>query len=226
MKDIIIAGNWKSNKSISEAELWMKAFAPLVLTQREKLGNTKIIICSPFLDLTTLKHYVDELDLPIELGAQDVSPFPEGAYTGEVTAKMLTEVSQWVIVGHSERRKYLHEADEELVNETKRAKEAGLKVIYCVSDDQMLVPAEADVIGYEPTWAIGTGKTDTPENANSVITNIKAKFAITKAVYGGSVTADNVATFMGQPAIDGALIGGASLDPAKFMNLIINASSI
>jgi triosephosphate isomerase (TIM) len=108
----------------------------------------------------------------------------------------------------------------------KQAKDNGLKVIYCVPDDQTKVAPGVDVIGYEPLWAIGTGKTDSPENANQVIANIKKASGVTQAVYGGSVTAENVAAFMAQPEIDGALVGGASLDPQKFFNLITKAAGI
>jgi triosephosphate isomerase (TIM) len=224
MKQIIIAGNWKSNKTVTESDVWFKQFAPLIIGIKDKLGSTIPLICGPFSDLYLMKRLVDEFSLPVQLGAQDVSPFNEGAYTGEVTAKMLKELVGWVIIGHSERRKLMHEADEELFNEVKQAKMAGLKVIYCVPDDQTKIPTDVDVVGYEPVWAIGTGKTDSPENANAVITTIKTKSGIAQAVYGGSITAENIALFVNQPAIDGALVGGASLDPQKFYNLIVNAS--
>jgi triosephosphate isomerase (TIM) len=224
MKQIIIAGNWKSNKTASESDVWFKQFSPLIIGYKDKLGSTIPLVCGPFSDLYLMKRLVDEFSLPVELGAQDVSPFNEGAFTGEVTAKMLKELVSWVIIGHSERRKLMHEADEELFNEVQQAKSVGLKVIYCVPDDQTKIPAEVDVVGYEPIWAIGTGKTDSPENANSVITSIKTKSGVKQAVYGGSITADNIALFVNQPAIDGALVGGASLDPQKFYNLIVNAT--
>jgi triosephosphate isomerase (TIM) len=226
MKQIIIAGNWKSNKTVTEADAWFKQFAPLIISIKDKLGSTIPLVSGPFTDLYLMKRLVDEFSLPVELGAQDVSPFNEGAFTGEVTAKMLKELVGWVIVGHSERRKLMHEADAELFEEVKQAKANGLKVIYCVPDDQTKVPPDVDVIGYEPVWAIGTGKTDSPENANQVIANIKKTSGVSKAVYGGSVTAENVAAFVAQPEIDGALIGGASLDPQKFYSLIVKASQI
>jgi triosephosphate isomerase (TIM) len=226
MKQLIIAGNWKSNKTITEAGVWMKAFAPHILSVKDTMKETIPLVCAPFLDLNVMFNLKKELSLPIEIGAQDVSPFPEGAYTGEVSARMLKETCSWVIIGHSERRKLLGEKEDELFNETKQAKAAGLKVIYCVSDELMAIPPEADVIGYEPTWAIGTGKTDTPENANKTVQKFKDKTGIRLAVYGGSITAENVAEFVKQPAIDGVLVGGASLDPEKFFKLIQNASSV
>ena len=226
MKQLIIAGNWKSNKTVSEAGVWMKAFAPHILSIKDTLRESIPLVCAPFLDLNVMSSVKKELSLPVEIGAQDVSPFPEGAYTGEVSARMIKELCSWVIIGHSERRKLLGEKEDELFNEAKQAKAAGLKVIYCVSDELMAIPPDVDVIGYEPTWAIGTGKTDTPENANKTVQKFKDKTGIRLAVYGGSITADNVTDFVRQPAIDGVLVGGASLDPEKFFTLIVNALKV
>jgi triosephosphate isomerase (TIM) len=114
MKQILIAGNWKSNKTVTEADVWFKQFAPLIISIKDKLGTVVPLVSGPFTDLYLMKRLVDEFSLPVELGAQDVSPFTEGAFTGEVTAKMLKDLVKWVIVGHSERRKLMHEADEEL----------------------------------------------------------------------------------------------------------------
>lgn len=213
MKNILIAGNWKSNKTVVEAEAWLKSFTI-------KQERVQVVLFAPFTLLSFLKMHGGSR---FELGAQDVSPFESGSYTGEVHAKQIAEFAQWVIVGHSERRKYFNEDDELLSKKTIRAKEAGLKVIYCVPDEKTVVPQGVDVVAYEPVWAIGTGKTDTPENANAVITTIK-KRTPARVIYGGSVTAENVASFVSQPAIDGVLPGGASLDAKHFGRLIENAS--
>jgi triosephosphate isomerase len=157
------------------------------------------------------------------LGAQDVSAFGDGAYTGEVSARQIKELADWVIIGHSERRKYFSETDELLAKKEEQAKSAGLKIIYCVPNDSTDIPKGVDVVAYEPVWAIGTGKSDTPENANAVIATIKATSQVPVVLYGGSVTAANVASFVGQPSIDGVLAGGASLDPVTFSDLIGNA---
>jgi len=192
-------------------------------SQKDKLQGVRIILLAPYTQLYPLKQIISQLSVPLELGAQSVSPYPEGAYTGQISAGMLKELVNWVIVGHSERRKFFHETDTDLAEVTKQAKAAGLSVIYCVSDDIQPVPPGVDVAAYEPVWAIGTGKTDTPENADGVIRSIKTKTGIVKAIYGGSVVPDNVLTFVNQPDIDGVLPGGASLDPEKFYSLIINA---
>lgn len=211
MKHLLIAGNWKSNKTISEAMEWLLKLSAIHRT---------IVLCVPYTLLSVMKKEIDRLKLPIGLGAQDVSPFDEGAYTGEVTARMVKELADWVIIGHSERRKYFSETDEMLKNKVDKAQKAGLKIIFCVGDDATPVPAGVDVVAYEPVWAIGTGKTDLPENANAVISSIKSKTGVPLVIYGGSVTAQNVASFTAQPLIDGVLPGGASLDPEKFRCLV------
>ena len=210
MKPLVIAGNWKSNKTVAEANEWLRKY---------QVENKTIIVCVPF----TLLPVLASKKPPFQLGAQDVSPFGEGAYTGEVNARQIKEFAEWVIIGHSERRKNFGETDGILAKKVEQAKSAGLKIIYCTPDDSTVIPKGVDVVAYEPVWAIGTGKSDTPKNANAVIANIKAKSQVTTVIYGGSVTADNVASFVTQPAIDGVLPGGASLDPEKFAALIANA---
>jgi len=212
MKKLFIAGNWKSNKTIAEARDWLNAF------HVEATGIT-VVVCVPY---TSLSGMASSL---FELGAQNVSAFGEGAYTGEVTARQVKELARWVIIGHSERRKNFGETDEILTNKVKRAHEAGLQIIYCVPDENTLVPDGTEVVAYEPTWAIGTGKTDSPENANEVARNIKKKPAVQTVIYGGSVTPDNVKSFVSMDAIDGVLPGGASLDPQKFAQLIHAATT-
>lgn len=205
MKNILIAGNWKSNKTAAEAKEWLEKFTV-------KEGN--IVLCVPYTLLSTMRGG------PFQLGAQDVSPFEEGAYTGEVSARQIKELADWVIIGHSERRKYFGETDDLLAKKAAMAKAAGLRIIFCVPDEKTAVPQGVDVVAYEPVWAIGTGKSDSPENANIVITAIKAKSQVATVIYGGSVTAENVAGFISQPSVDGVLPGGASLDPEKFARLI------
>ncbi|MBI3577487.1 triosephosphate isomerase [Candidatus Gottesmanbacteria bacterium] len=224
MKDLFIAGNWKSNKTILEAKTWLQEWNVKCQMSNVKWEDLSVVLCVPFTLLGFLRDQVLQLKLPIQLGAQDVSPYPDGAYTGAISARQLKELCNWVIVGHSERRKYFGETDVILAQKVDQAKDAGLKIIYCVQDEKVIVPDGIDVIAYEPVWAIGTGKTDTPENANDVIGTIKKKTSVNTIIYGGSVTADNVASFVLQPAIDGVLPGGASLDPEKFYRLIETAS--
>jgi triosephosphate isomerase len=180
------------------------------------------MLCVPFTLLYTMKEEIQVSDLPITLGAENVSPFPEGAETGEESARMVKDLVDWVIIGHSERRKNLGETDELLFKKVVHAKEAGLHVIYCVQNELVPVPSGVDGVAYEPVSAIGTGVTDSPENANNVIEHIKEKTRVSMVLYGGSITSANVASFVGQPSIDGVLVGGASLDSEKFVDLIAN----
>lgn len=215
MKKLLIAGNWKSNKTTSEAIEWLCNFK--LETQAH------IILFVPFTLLYPLKQEIIRQQIPIQLGAQDISPFTDGAYTGEVSARQIKEFADWVIIGHSERRKHFGETDEILEKKVSQARSEGLRIIYCVGDDATVVPQGVDTVAYEPVWAIGTGKSDTPENANTVVGVIKAKTHVPVVIYGGSVTPENVSSFVSQETIDGVLPGGASLDPEKFANLILNA---
>jgi len=223
MKSLFIAGNWKSNKTVAEVKHWiekMKPHDPVL----DRLSDITMVVVAPFTVLYELKKEVAQATLPMYLGAQDVSPFSEGAYTGEISAHMIKELADYVIIGHSERRKYFNEGYPLLQDKVNKAKEAGLKVIFCVPDEKTIVAKGADIVAYEPVWAIGTGKTDTPENANAVCAKIKETSGIGTIIYGGSVVADNVESFVNQGAIDGVLPGGASLDSEKFYNLIMNAA--
>lgn len=222
MKSLFVAGNWKSNKTTQEANEWIGA---LQVTGNMPFGqeNVTIVLCVPFTILAVLKWAIETNKLPFHLAAQNVSKFSEGAYTGEVSARQIRELAQWVIIGHSERRKYFGETDEDLALKVEKAKEASLQVIYCVPDEKTSIPKGVDVVAYEPVWAIGTGKTDTPENANAVCGEIKKRIGEVKIIYGGSVTDENVASFVKEPFIDGVLPGGASLDPTKFHRLLLAA---
>ena len=214
------------------------------------------MICPPFVNLPAA---VDaSRSTPVEIGAQDVFWLKEGAYTGEVSAPMLAAIGcRWVIIGHSERREYFGETDETVLKKTIAAldaalKPAPLKPIVCVGErleereakateavlaaqfTAGIAPLEPEqfariVIAYEPVWAIGTGKTATPEIAAEVHrflrAQVRARFGPEAAgacriLYGGSVKPDNIKSLMAQPDIDGALVGGASLDPASFASIV------
>lgn len=222
-----IIGNWKSNKNIAETQNWFKIFHMLYSqNQTISLENVEIVICVPFTLLPLAKKLCDEYMLPLKLGAQNVSPFGNGAYTGEVSASQISEFAQYVIIGHSERRNNFHEDDKLLTEKIKRANEAKLTPIYCVQDENTFIPDGVVIVAYEPVWAIGTGKTDTPDNANRVVQLIKQKWNSDILIYGGSVTPDNVNSFISTEYIDGVLPGGASLDANKFWGMITNATTI
>jgi len=223
MKHVFIAGNWKSNKTIAESIAWVAQLKEQCASLQVKWDAVTVVVCVPYTVLLTVKEELRAASLPVAVAAQDVSEFGEGAYTGEVTGKMIKEAADWVVIGHSERRKYFGETDEILKKKTEKARSAGLKVIYCVPDGLAPVPDGVEVVAYEPVWAIGTGKTDSPQNANAVVSTIKSKTRASIVMYGGSVTPENVATFVDKPAIDGVLPGGASLIAETYAHLIAAA---
>ncbi|SRR5260221_1894293 len=222
MKQLLIVANWKSYKTTSEAKEWLETLESRI--KNYELGNKTIILCPSF---TLLQHciwFVRQFKLPIILGAQDVSAFPEGPYTGEVNAKQIKEFCAYVIIGHSERRQNFQETEEILAKKVQQAKEAGLKVIFCVQGTETKIPEGVEIVAYEPVSAIGTGNPDTPENANTVAEYIKTNnSSVLQVLYGGSITSENVHAFSNVSAIDGVLIGGASLDSEAFAHIVENA---
>jgi len=225
-KKLFIAGNWKSFKSLKDADDWLASFAKLFRTHTISKDVT-VILCPPYTLLAYCSEQVKSLGLPIELGGQDVSPFTEGAYTGEINAKQLSEFADWTIVGHSERRKNLGETDNLLFKKVDQAKEHRLKVLYCVQNETVAVPQRADVIAYEPPWAISAvsgWKAENPESAERICAQIAAAHPHTPILYGGSSSPENIISYLTQPSIWGVLSGGASLDPVKFFSMIESAA--
>jgi triosephosphate isomerase (TIM) len=222
-----IIGNWKANKNEGEVVAWFEKFSALFAGRGDfQLSNITITVCVPFIYLKLAKNLKEKYVLPVEIGAQNVSPFANGAYTGEVSASQLKEYCDWVIIGHSERRKYFSESDELLEKKVTQATAVGLKTIYCIPDDNTVIPSQVTLAAYEPVWAIGTGKAESPEKAGQIISKTKNKYNIASVIYGGSVKADNVADFLKQKDISGVLPGGASLDPVSFWEMIVNAARI
>ena len=249
-RKLIIAGNWKMNKTVAES----LDLANGLVRELKEVKELDIAICPPFTALSEVSKAV--IDSNIRLGAQNMSQNGYGAHTGEIAAGMLKEFStKYVILGHSERREYQRESDELIAAKAKAAHEAGLKPIVCVGEQleeresgntENIVGTQVrgslagltteemlgTVIAYEPVWAIGTGKTATAEQAQEVHAFIRSLLAdlfdadTAKAVriqYGGSVKPDNARELMSQPDVDGALVGGASLDVRVFSELIKNS---
>ncbi len=215
MKKIFIVANWKSNKLSTDIDDFATRF------QEESISSKEVIICPPFTLLSALKVLVDEKKLQYKLGAQDISPYGAGAYTGEVNGKQIKEFADYVIIGHSERRTNFGESDDLLKKKVEQALANDLTPIYCVQDKNTFVPEGVSIVAYEPVSAIGTGNPDTPENAEKVAQAKMSKNPnITVVLYGGSVTSENIASFVQLEHISGVLVGGASLDPDKFAALI------
>jgi triosephosphate isomerase len=241
-----IAGNWKMHKTIAEAEAYVDALAPLV----KGVEGVDIAICAPFTALQACVAHA--AGTGIDVFAQNMHEAAEGAFTGEVSAPMLTEIGvAGVVLGHSERRQYFGETDRALQHKLPAALAAGLHPILCVGETEEerergdterrlrhqvqealhdLGPEEIAriTIAYEPIWAIGTGKTATPEQAQEAIAFVRALVGdrakqaaeVVRVLYGGSVKAENAAELLALPDVDGALVGGASLDPATFAEIV------
>jgi triosephosphate isomerase len=223
---MLIAGNWKMFKGPAETGAFCRE-----LRARELPEGVDVAICPPYVSLETAVRELAGTEIAV--CAQNVHWAPEGAFTGEISAGMLLEVGVYgTIVGHSERRQYFGETDETVAQRARAALDAGLWVIACVGETEaereagetedvlrrqvsVLEEHEQLVIAYEPVWAIGTGKTATPEIAQEAHALIKSLLDL-PVLYGGSVKPDNAAELLALPAVDGALVGGASLEVDSF----------
>ena len=250
-RKLIIAANWKMNKGPAETTEFIESFLP---GSEELSESCDIIIAPPYVSLPVAASLL--VDSPVALSAQNVSEQDEGAFTGEVATRMLNEVgAQYVILGHSERRAIYGESDEFINAKVRKALTAGLVPIFCIGEtleeresgeleevlraqvsgglaDLTVEDMAEVVVAYEPVWAIGTGVTATPDQAQEahafVRTLLGDQFgaevaAATRIQYGGSVKPGNSAELMAQTDIDGALVGGASLEAGSFRDLIANA---
>jgi triosephosphate isomerase len=241
----LLVANWKMHKTVEETESFLDDFLP-----NPPDGVADVVLSPPYLALGVAVARCAET--PVRVAAQNMHEEPEGAFTGEVSAPMLLELGvDGVILGHSERRQYFGESDEALARKVPAALRAGLEPILCIGENEsqrdsdetegvLTRQIEADladveegrladvVIAYEPIWAIGTGRTATPDQAQDAIAMIRgliesrssdAAGAI-RILYGGSVKPDNAAELISQADVDGALVGGASLDPADFAAIV------
>lgn len=217
VKNLWIIANFKSNKTIQEALEWVDIVGPRL----ERRSNVKVVVCPLILDVEEVKKAVLVGNYPLVVGSQDLSPFDTGSFTGEEPARLLKEVIDFTILGHSERRQNFGETDQMIANKVKEAKENSITALVCVQGMDTPIPPGADLIAYEPIFAIGTGQADTPQNANQVADKIKSQYDQTLPVlYGGSVTAHNAKAFLVQANLSGLLIGKASLDPDEFLNIV------
>jgi triosephosphate isomerase len=230
---VLIAGNWKMFKGQAET-------AEFCLGLREaELDGVDVVVCPPFVSLAVAVQLLAGTEIAV--AAQNVHWEPEGAYTGEISAGMLRELGVYgAIVGHSERRELFGETDKSVAQRAKAALDAGLFVIACVGETEaeresgstedvlrrQLSVLEADenlVVAYEPVWAIGTGRTATPELAQEAHAFVKSLLDV-PVLYGGSVKPDNAAELLSQRDVDGALVGGASLDLESFLAVCLAAT--
>ena len=223
MDKTLVIGNWKSHKTTGESLDFLKELK-IHTVDVAVFSSKTVVLCPAFTSLSLCASFIKDNNLSIKLGAQHVSSFPEGSYTGEVNAKQIKEFAEYVIVGHSESRRDFHESDQDLEKQAEEANSTNLKVIFCVQDASTPIPQGVKIVAYEPVGAIGTGNPDTPENAENIISQIKSKRPdIEIFLYGGSVTGDNVKSFTQKSDISGVLVGGASLSVSQFLHIIHNA---
>jgi triosephosphate isomerase len=247
----IMAGNWKMNLDHMEAIKHVQGLA--FALEDQDYDRCEVVVLTPFTDIRSVQTLVDSDDLKISYGGQDLSAHDSGAYTGEVSGAMLAKLGcAYVVIGHSERRQY-HAEDDALVNsKIQAAYRHGLTPILCIGEEKDVreagnhvphtlaqldgaldgIPADqaaSIVIAYEPVWAIGTGLTATPDDAQELCGAIRARLAElysaeladgVRIQYGGSVKSANAAEIMAQPDVDGALVGGASLIVDEFVGIV------
>jgi triosephosphate isomerase len=231
---MLIAGNWKMFKGPAETA----AFC-LALRERALPPGVDVVVCPPFVSLAVAVQLLAGTDIAV--AAQNVHWEEQGAFTGEISASMLRELGVYgAIVGHSERRQHFGETDDSVARRARAAVDAGLSVIACVGETEaereageteqvllrqvaVLAADERLVVAYEPVWAIGTGRTATPELAQEAHALIKSALDV-PVLYGGSVKPENAAQLLAQPDVDGALVGGASLDVDSFVSICQSAS--
>jgi triosephosphate isomerase (TIM) len=219
MDKLFIIANWKSNKNEQQALEWFDGIGGVEWQTIKK----EVIICPPFPLLKLVSETIEEKSIPMATGAQDISKFDGGPYTGEVSGQLLKDFAAYCIIGHSERRKNFSETDEDIAKKISLAKKYNITPILCVQNDQTPVPGGVEIVAYEPVFAIGSGNPDTPENADLVAEKIKQKTNIPFVLYGGSITPENVHAFTAKSNISGVLVGTKSLDPFEFTKIIINA---
>lgn len=246
MRNPLVAGNWKMNGSLDSARSLLKGIAQGIASVQ---GNVECAVFPPFVYLAEAERLL--AGTPIRWGAQNLSEQQPGAFTGEVSASMLLDIGcTYVIVGHSERRTLYGESDELVAKKFAAARQAGLTPVLCVGETleereqniteqvvsrqlnavlnlEGIQAIQAAVLAYEPVWAIGTGKTATPEQAQAVHAFIRSQLAqhdesiasSTRILYGGSVKGSNAAELFAKPDIDGGLVGGASLQAEEFLTI-------
>jgi len=250
MRKPLIAGNWKMNTNLSEATSLVQAMLP----ELDRIAGVEKVLCPPFISLVAVRELIKGTS--VELGAQNMFSEDKGAYTGEVSPLMLIDLCEFIILGHSERRQYFAETDEIVNKKIKKALDFGLTPILCVGErledneagrTEKIIKGQVQaalagvnstshlVIAYEPIWAIGTGRAANGKQANATISLVRNTVAslwdsksaqAIRILYGGSVTGENIAEFIAEPEIDGALVGGASLKANEFVSIVSQTASL
>jgi len=220
-----IIANWKANKNIDQVKDWIDLF---LKNDFNRIKNKiQIIICPPFPFIYLLKKMIVETghapSLPIKIGAQDLSQFESGTYTGEVTAKTLSGLINYVIIGHSERRKHFNENTKALFEKFVLAKKNRIEPLFCIRNEKDPLPLQIKFVVYEPVYAISNGTGQGNNEPLEKVLRIRKILKLANSVqfiYGGSVNDENATYYLKAGEIDGVLVGGASLNPDKFYKIV------
>ena len=224
-----VVANWKSHKTTREAEQWLTSF----LREYQPAPDVQVIIAPSFICLAPLKNLIQEKGVAqISLAAQDLSPFPMGAYTGAVTAEMVRDLVDYAFIGHAERRRYFHETHQEIANKASEALAAGITPILCMDQPyaaaQIAALKESDaeriLIGYGPVEAIGINIPQSLKQVAEATKEIRTRAPGRPILYGGSVNSKNAADYMKIDGINGVMAGSASLAPEEFAKICVAVS--
>ncbi|OGR15856.1 MAG: hypothetical protein A2X81_18260 [Desulfobacterales bacterium GWB2_56_26] len=225
-----VIGNWKCYKTSEDGRLWLEKFARLYRPH----DDLQVVIAPTFLSLESLAAHLDRLSLAgVALAAQNISPFPRGGYTGEIAADMVRGLARYVIVGHSERRRYFHESNQQIMNKVTEAADAKLVPIVCVDSvtSLPLLGAIADldvdrlVVAYTPVDSINFSIIESPTKVGETVNHIRQMFPRWPVVYGGGLLPGNADGYLGIPALSGLFVGASSLEPETFAEICRQAAA-
>lgn len=220
----LILGNWKCHKTSEDGKNWLEQFA----ARYRPHSDLEVSISPNLLSLEVLADYCSNLKLAnFSMAAQDVSPFPRGAYTGTVAADMLKKMVKYVVVGHSERRRYFHETIQDVINKVTEVADAGLVPVVCVEDDNFLsrlspiadIECEALIVAYTPMDAVNFRISESVDRVTKMTGGIRSYFPDSTIIYGGSVIPDNVTNYLEIEGLAGLFVGAASLEVATFLEI-------
>ncbi len=215
MKKLVIA-NWKCFKTIEEGLQWINAVGPSM----PQLDNIDVVVCPSFIALDAVSRLVKEKGYSLKVGSQTVSSLEQGAFTGEVSAKMLTGVVDFALVGHSERRSNFGETNAEMEKKLTLAKQYSIEPLLLIRGEEDTIPEGTTYFAWEPVNAIGSGSAIDAKTADDMVVHLAKGRQDLYGMYGGSVTSDNVNTYMQSPHLYGVVVGSASLDSSKFLEML------
>jgi triosephosphate isomerase len=215
MKKLVIA-NWKCFKTIEESLTWINAVGPNV----REIPNIDVVVCPPYTALDAVNREIEEKGYALKVGSQSLSSYEQGAYTGEVSAKMLSGLVRYALVGHSERRSNFNETNEDMEKKIALAKQYSIEPLLLIRGEEDTIPEGVQYFAWEPVNAIGTGSAIDAKTAGDMVVHLAKGRQGLYGMYGGSVTPANVNTYMQSPHLYGVVVGSASLDSSKFLEML------